>query len=308
MPRPFRFAMFAHEAASRQDWEEKARRAEALGFATLVMPDHFLNPLAPVPALAAAAAVTTTLRLGSIVFANDYRHPALLPKEAATIDLLSDGRFEFGIGAGWYQKEYEQAGIPFDPPGRRIGRMDEALRIIRGLWGEGPVEFRGAHYTIAGLEGTPKPVQKPHPPVFIGATGPRMLRLAGRVADIVGFNPKPLPRGGHDWQGSTVEARDEQIGWVREASGDRFDRLELSMVAYRAVVTDRPLAVAEELAPEYGINAEQLLALPDFLMGSEVEIVERLLERRERFGGSYIEVSDRDSIGFAPVVARLSGQ
>lgn len=308
MARPFRFATFAFEAASRRNWEETARRAEGLGYATLVMPDHFLNPLTPVPALAAAAAVTTTLRIGSVVFANDYRHPALLAKEAAVLDLLSDGRFEFGIGAGWYQTEYEQAGIRFDPAGVRIARMEEGLRIIRALWGEGPVTFQGEHYAIAGLEGTPKPVQQPHPPIFIGGTGPRLLRLAGREADIVGFNPKPLPRGGHDWPGSTVEARGEQVGWVREAAGARFDRLELAMVAYRAVVTDRSWDVAAELAPQYGVGPEQLLALPDFLIGSVEEMVERLLERRERFGVSYIEVGDREAAGFAPVVARLAGQ
>jgi probable F420-dependent oxidoreductase len=308
MPRPFRFAMFAYEAPSRRAWEEKARRAEALGYATLVMPDHFLNPLTPVPALAAAAAATTTLRIGSIVFANDYRHPALLAKEAATLDLLSDGRFEFGIGAGWYEKEYEQAGIPFDPPGVRMARMAEALQIIRGLWDQAPVDFHGAHYTIAGLEGTPKPVQQPYPPIFIGGTGPRLLRLAGREADIVGFNPKPLPRGGHDWAGSTAQARDEQVAWVREAAGERFARLELSMVAYRAIVADRPMDVAEDLAAEYGVTSQQLLTLPDFLIGSVAEIVAQLEERRERFGVSYIEVSDSEAVAFAPVVARLAGQ
>src|SRR3954447_1087040 len=203
MPRPFRFATFAYRAADRWAWEEQARRAAASRYATLVMPDHFLNPLTPMPALAAAAAVTTTLRVGCIVFANDYRHPALLAKEAATLDLLSGGRFEFGLGAGWYQEEYERAGIPFASAGTRISRMQEALHVIRALWGEGPVHFQGEHYTIAGLEGLPKPVQQPHPPIFIGGTGPRMLRLAGSQADIVGFVPQTLPRGGHDWLGRT---------------------------------------------------------------------------------------------------------
>src|SRR5215204_2149195 len=140
MPKPFRFAVFAYEATSRQEWEEKARRAEAMGYALLVMPDHFMNPLTPVPALAAVAAVTTTMRIGTIVFANDYRHPALLAKEAATLDLLSDGRFEFGLGAGLYKLEYDRAGIPFDPPGRRIERMQEALTIIKGLWSDEPLK------------------------------------------------------------------------------------------------------------------------------------------------------------------------
>ena len=308
MVRPFRFAAYAYQAASRREWEETARRAEALGYATLVMPDHFLNPLTPVPALAAAAAVTTTLRVGSIVFANDYRHPALLAKEAATLDLLSDGRFELGIGAGWHQTEYEQTGIPFDAAGIRVDRMEEGLQIIRALWGDGPVTFQGAHYTIAGLEGTPKPVQKPHPPIFIGGTGKRMLRLAGREADVVGFNPKPLPRGGHDWAGSTLDAREEQLGWVREGAGERFEHLELSTVAYRAIVTDRPQEIAAAIAPEYGVTAEQLLVLPDFAIGSVEGIVEQLLAQRERLGVSYIEVGIAEAGAFAPVVARLAGR
>jgi len=308
MRRPFRFAVFAYEAASRQAWEENARRVEALGYAILVMPDHFMNPLTPVPALAAAAAVTTTLRIGTIVFANDFRHPALLAKEAATLDLLSDGRFEFGLGAGWFQTEYERAGIAFDPPGRRIDRMHEALTIFKGLWSDESLTFQGTHYAIAGLNGTPKPVQKPHPPIFIGGTGRRMLRLAGQEADIVGFIPKNLPGGGHDWLASTPELLTEQIGWVREGAGARFDQLELSMVAFRAIVTDRPREAAAEVARDHDLTPDQVLASPDFLIGSEDAIEECLLSRREQFGVSYLEIAARDAAGFAPVVARLAGR
>jgi probable F420-dependent oxidoreductase len=299
--------MFAYQAASRVDWEEKARRAEALGYATLVMPDHFLNPLTPVPALAAAAAVTTTLRIGSIVFSNDYRHPALLAKEAATLDLLSGGRFEFGLGAGWLKTEYDQAGITFDPAGVRIERMTEALAVIRGLWSNGPFSFAGRHYAIDGLDGQPKPVQQPHPPIFIGGTGKRMLQLAAREADIVGLLPKNLPQGGHDWLGSTAAVLDEQAAWVREAAGARFPSMEVSHVAFRAIVTDRRADVAAELAPRYRLTPEQFLASPDFLIGSVDEIVELLMEQRERWGISYIEIDDRDAAEFAPVVARLAG-
>jgi probable F420-dependent oxidoreductase len=308
MRRPFRFAVFAYEAASRQAWEENARRVEALGYAILVMPDHFMNPLTPVPALAAAAAVTTTLRIGTIVFANDFRHPALLAKEAATLDLLSDGRFEFGLGAGWFQTEYERAGIAFDPPGQRIDRLHEALTIFKGLWSDEPLTFQGTHYVIAGLDGTPKPVQKPHPPIFIGGTGRRMLRLAGQEANIVGFIPKNLPGGGHDWLASTPELLTEQIGWVREGAGARFDQLELSMVAFRAIVTDRPREAAAEVARDHDLTPDQVLASPDFLIGSEDAIVECLLSRREQFGVSYLEIAARDAVGFAPVVARLAGR
>lgn len=299
--------MFAYQAASRVDWEEKARRAEALGYATLVMPDHFLNPLTPVPALAAAAAVTTTLRIGSIVFSNDYRHPALLAKEAATLDLLSGGRFEFGLGAGWLKTEYDQTGIAFDPAGVRIDRMTEALAVIRGLWSEGPFSFTGRHYAIDGLDGQPKPVQRPHPPIFIGGTGKRMLQLAAREADIVGLLPKNLPQGGHDWLGSTAAVLDEQAAWVRDAAGDRWPSIEVSHVAFRAIVTDRRAEVAAKLAPRYNLTPEQLLASPDFLIGGVDEIVELLFAQRERWGISYIEIDDRDAAGFAPVVARLAG-
>lgn len=306
--RPFRFAVFAADASSRRDWEEKARRTEALGYALLVMPDHLLNPLTPVPALSAAAMVTTTLRLGVVVFANDFRHPALLAKETATLDLLSDGRFEFGIGAGWLQKEYDQAGIPFDPPGRRIARMTEALHIIRGLWAEGPFAFQGEHYTIDGLDGKPKPVQRPHPPIFIGGTGPRMLRLGGREADIVGLNPKTLPQGGHDWLSSTPAFMAQQVGWIKEGAADRFERLELSMAIYRTIVTKHPLDAATELSDAYGIAPEAILASPDFLIGSVEEIAERIEERRERLGISYLEIADQDAVAFAPVPARLAGR
>jgi probable F420-dependent oxidoreductase len=305
---PFRFAVFAFKANSGKEWAEKARRFEALGYGVLAMPDHFVNPLPPVPALAAAAAATTTLRIASVVFANDYKHPAVLAKEAATLDLLSDGRFELGLGAGWLKKEYEQVGIPFDPPGVRIERMVESLGIINRLWADGPVTHHGPHYTIDGLEGLPKPVQQPHPPVFIGGTGKRMLQVAAREADIVGLLPKTLPQGGHDWLGSTFAVVEQQRDWIREAAGDRFDALELSCVAFRAIVTDDFRAAAESSCDEYDLTVEQMLASPDFLIGSVDGIVAQLQERRERYGISYIEVIEDDADAFAPVVAQLAGR
>lgn len=308
MTKPFRFGAFAYRTTSGHEWTEVARRIEALGFSTLAMPDHFLNPLTPMPALAAAAAVTSTLRIAAIVFANDYRHPALLAKEAATLDLLSDGRFEFGIGAGWLQKEYDQAGIRFDPAGVRIARMQEALDIIKRLWGADPVTHHGAHYTIEGLTGLPKPVQQPHPPIFIGGTGKRMLQLAAREADIVGLLPKNLPQGGHDWLGSTLDVLQQQAEWVREAAPERHAALECSYVAFRAIVTDSPRTAAGAARGAYGLTPEQMLASPDFLIGSVDAIVDQLQERRERFGISYIEVDEAEADAFAPVIARLAGR
>jgi len=186
--------------------------------------------------------------------------------------------------------------------------MREALTIFKGLWSDGPLTFKGTHYAIAGLEGTPKPVQKPHPPIFIGGTGQRMLQLAGQEANIVGFIPKNLPGGGHDWLASTSELLTEQIEWVREGAGARFDQLELSMVAFRAIVTDRPQDAAEEVARDHDLTPDQVLASPDFLIGSEDAIVECLLSRRNDFGVSYLQIDDRDAAGFAPIVARLTGR
>ncbi len=308
MLRPFRFGVASAETASGSAWTEFARRAEALGYATLLVPDHYLNPLPPVPALMAAAAVTTTLRVGCTVFANDFRHPALLAKEAATIDLLSGGRFEFGLGAGWLKDEYDCVGIPFDPPGVRVARMEEGLQVIKGLWGEEPVTFAGAYYTISGLEGTPKPVQQPHPPIYVGGGGKRLLSWAAREADIVGFVSRARPEGGIDWTEGTEEALARKVGWVRAAAGDRFAQLELALLFQGSAVTDRPQAAAAELAPDFGLTAEQVLASSEFALGSVDQIVEQLVALRERHGISYLTVVQPQMEAFAPVVARLGGR
>ena len=307
MLRPFRFGVASVETASGSAWTEFARRAEALGYDTLLVADHYLNPLPPVPALMAAAAVTTTLRVGCTVFANDFRHPALLAKEAAAIDLLSDGRFEFGLGAGWLKDEYDHVGIPFDPPGVRVARMEEGLRLIKGLWGEEPVTFAGAYYTISGLEGTPKPVQQPHPPIYVGGGGKRLLSLAAREADIVGFVSRARPEGGIDWTEGTEEALARKVGWVRAAAGDRFAQLELALLFQGSAVTDRPQAAAAELAPAFGLTAEQVLASTEFALGSVDQIVERLCRFRAEYGISYVTVFPEAAAAFAPVVARLAG-
>src|SRR3954454_18343105 len=189
-PRKFRFGVQLMNAKDGTDWAEQARRAEALGYSTLFLPDHFGDQLAPLPAMMAAADATMTLRVGALVHDNDYKHPVVLAKEVATVDLLSGGRVEFGIGAGWMTTDYEQSGIPKDRDGVRIAKMVEALDIYRGLWAPGPFSFKGEHYTIDGLDGPPKPVQQPHPPILIGGGGPKVLRIAAQHADIVGINPK----------------------------------------------------------------------------------------------------------------------
>lgn len=307
--RPFRFGTGAFEATSKLAWAENARRAEALGYATLLVADHLATiPFASVPAMVAAADATTTLRVGCTVFANDYRHPALLAKEAATLDVLTDDRLEFGLGAGWVKTEHDQAGIPFDPPGVRVERMEESLRVIKGLWGDGPVTFVGSHYTITGLEGTPKPVQRPHPPIFLGGGGKRLLSFAAREATIIGIMPKALPSGGLDWAGSTEATLAEKVGWVHQAAGERVAHLELSLLLFGLAVTDRPWEATEHIAQAFGLSPEQVAAEPDFLIGSVEQIVERLLGFREQYGISYVSVFPQDMEAFAPVVARLAGR
>src|SRR5713226_1724038 len=167
-PRPFRFAVQAHSAGSAHEWRETARSAEAMGYAALYLPDHFTDQLGPIAALMAAADATTRLRVGSLVLDNDYRHPVVLAKEAATLDLLSDGRFDLGLGAGWMATDYEQAGIPYDSPGTRISRMEGGLKIIKGMFAGEPFTFSGEHYQVKGIEGSPRPVQEPHPPILLG--------------------------------------------------------------------------------------------------------------------------------------------
>jgi probable F420-dependent oxidoreductase len=278
----------------------------------LLVPDHFVNDLSPVPALSIAAEATNTLRVGSYVFDNDFRHPAMVAKEAATLDLLSDGRFELGIGAGWHGPEYEQVGIPFDPPGVRVSRLEEAVTVIKALFGEEPVTFSGKYYTINGLVGLPRPAQRPHPPIFIAGGSKRVLSLAGREADIVGLHLRTYADGsGGDISSTSVDATQEKLDWVREAAGDRFDQLEFNVLAPRLAITDNPRQAADDLAAKAnrpGLTPELLLESPNALIGTVDEIVDTLQMRRERYLISYIVVIDEDVETFAPVVARLAGK
>jgi probable F420-dependent oxidoreductase len=308
-PRPFRFGVQEHRAPSAKAWKDKARQVEALGYAALYLPDHFTDQLGPIAALMAAADATTRLRVGSLVFDNDYRHPVVLAKEAATLDLLSDGRFDLGLGAGWMATDYEQAGIPYDSPSTRISRMEEALKIIKGLFAGEPLTLAGDHYHVAGIEGFPRPVQKPHPPILLGGGGRRMLRLAAREADIVNVNfdlregrvNRDLVRTG------LAEATDEKLGWIKDAAGDRLDRIELSVTIFLANITDDRESVAAVMAAGFGAEPKDVLAMPHFLIGTVDEVVEDLQRRRERYGISYVMVPGEADEAFAPVVARLAG-
>ena len=307
--RPFRFTVQASRLGHPDERRPLARRAEDLGAAALTVADHLDDQLAPLAALMAAADATTTLRIGSMVFANDYRHPVVLAKEAATIDVLSGGRLEFGLGAGWMVEDYRTAGIPMDRPGVRIERLEEALQIITALWDDGPVDFTGRHYRVDGLEGLPKPLQRPRPPIVIGGGGPKVLGLAARYADIVALNPN-LRAGVIDAQAgpsATAEATEAKIAHIREQAGDRFDQLELQTRIHLAIVTDDRDSIIDAFAEGFGITPEQARETPHALVGTVEQIVDDLVERRERFGISTIGLSASALDDLAPVIARLAG-
>jgi probable F420-dependent oxidoreductase len=313
--RPFRFLAEAAAVADGRTLAAEARRAEAMGIDVLVIPDHLIEQLAPVPFMATVAAATERLRIGTFVLNNDLRHPAVLAQDLASLDVLSDGRLEIGIGAGWNVPEYRAIGLPFGPVGRRVSRLAEAIAVLKGAFGPGPFSFTGEHYTIDELDGQPKPVQQPHPPIFIGGGGRRLLSLAGREADIVGLAPRILPgdRPRVDPRSLTLDAAAEKLGWVREAAGARFDRLELNVYPSTSeiIVTDHALrearALADRLRARTGIEitARELLDSPHIYIGSLDAFVEKFRMLRERFGISSIMVGGIDEL--APVVERLKG-
>ena len=307
--RKFRFGVQTSNAPSREAWSEKARRIEELGYSTLFIPDHFGDQLAPMPAMMAAADATTTLRVGGLVYDNDYRHPLVFAKEMATMDVLSGGRVEIGIGAGWMKTDYEAAGMTYDRPGMRISRLQESVTIIKGLLHDGLVSFSGKYYNIADHEGLPKPVQKPHPPILIGGGGKRVLSLAAREADIVGVNFN-LEEGAVNravLQTGGAATTDEKIAWIREAAGDRFDDLELNVTIFVPIVTGDQAKLAERIAPGYGMSPAEALDSPHVLIGNVGQIVETLQQRRERYGFTYIALSGDSYEQMAPVVKQLAG-
>jgi|DEB0MinimDraft_10_1074344.scaffolds.fasta_scaffold07992_4 probable F420-dependent oxidoreductase len=308
-PRPFRFGLMAAKASSGADWVATARKAEELGYSALLMPDHYGDQLGVIPALTAAAAATTNLRVGSLVFANDFRHPALLAKDTATIDLLSDGRLEVGVGAGWMDDDYRWTGVPHDSAGTRISRMIEAIEVLRGLWGPEPFSYSGEHYTITEMNGMPKPVQAGGPPLIVGGGGKRVLSTAARLADIVGVNPNVGAGsfGPAAIASMSADATDEKLTWVRDAAGDRFDDLEISILKFVTNVTDDRDTVAEKVGGAMGIDAATILASPHTMVGSAEQIADELVEQRDRWQGSYVTVQLDAIDTFAPVVAALAG-
>jgi probable F420-dependent oxidoreductase len=309
--RKFRFGVMAPGAESARQYRDGARRWEDLGYSTLFVPDHFVDhPLAPIPAMAMVAEATQRLRVGSLVLGNDYKHPVVLAREAATIDLLSDGRLELGIGAGWMTVDYDKAGLPLDRPSTRIDRLAESVAVLKALFGDGPVTFAGKHYQITGLDGGPSVVQRPHPPIIIGGGGQRVLSLAAREADIVGINAN-LQRGTAEHPDTarslSADATDQKLAWVRAAAGDRFADLEIQQYAGFVLFTDDRPSLAEAMAPAFGVTAQTALETPIAIVGTVEQMVDDLEARRERWQMSYIVVDDTVAEEFAPVVARLAG-
>jgi probable F420-dependent oxidoreductase len=315
MMRPFRFGGGLPDVQSREELAEAARKLEALGYATAGTGDHIsFGGFASIPMLVALADATSTLRLSSI-FAMDFRNPALLAHEAATVDRLSGGRLELGLGAGWWRGDYEALGVAFEPPGVRLSRLTEGVQLIRRLFREESVSHAGAYFTVQNLNLQPKPVQQPHPPLFIGGGRRRVLELAAREADIVGLDLASMPNGTLDAMGMAAEAVAEKVAWVHTAAGERIHALEFHVNVLFMVVTDSQQSGIEAvraqmeaispLASNMHLSDEQLLHSPYVLIGSRDQMAEKLLMLRERYGISYFSMIDSEA--GAPVVARLAG-
>ena len=305
--RPFRFAVTTSRAASGEEWRAKARRVEELGYDTLLITDHITSQLAPIPAMTAALDATTRLRAGSYVFSNDYRNPVMLAKEIATLDVLSGGRVDFGIGAGWSVRDYEMLGIAYDPPATRVPRMMEAVRLIDRLLTEDTVDATGKYYAVKGAKVLPRPIQRPRPPLMIGAGGSKMLRFAAQRADIVVLNPQFDPNGRPMLAELTAAAAQRKIDEFRAAAAQRLDRIELSIYVADAGVTDDPRSLFDGLATRLKGAVTQVVDSPFFLYGSTSDLVRQLLERRERYGMSYVGVPEQAMEPFAAVVRELRG-
>lgn len=305
----FRFALQASGAASPAAWRALARKTEDLGFSTLYMPDHLEDQWAPMIALAVAAEATTTLRVGTLVLDNDFRHPVVVAKEAATLDVITGGRFELGMGAGWARADYETSGIVMDPPAVRIDRLAESLEIMRALWSTGRATFSGVHYDVRDAVGTPPPVTSGGPPLVIGGGSRHILSLAGRYADIVSIVPSLSAGviGAEVAAESVLEKYVDRVAWVREAAGARADALEFQCWTAAVQVVPNGEEVMAQLAPVFGLTAAQLRAAPIALIGSEGEIVETLRARREELGFSYVVVHEAEMDALGPVIAELAG-
>ena len=308
---PFRFGVQFSTSPSGDVYRETVRKIEDLGYSTVFCPDHFDDQWAPTVALTVAAEATTTLRVAALVYDVDYRHPVTLAKEIATLDVVSGGRVEFGIGAGWMTDDYEAAGIQFDRPGVRIDRMIEAIEVIQGLWSGEPFDFRGSHYEISGLTGTPSPHQPGGPPIIVGGGGKRVLTEAALRANIVGLNAS-LHAGsvGPETALSALGERFlERRNWVEEAAGDRFPEIELQMNTFMTAVTNTTSEadqMFDGMAPMFGLSPEQARTIPLVLAGTISDVCDQLHRYRELYGTSYWVSHEGEIDAMAPVVAKMT--
>ena len=307
--RPFRFGVEMQAAFDGMSWADSVRLVEDLGYSTMFVPDHFDEGLGPIAAMASAAMVTTTLNVGSLVLDCDFRHPAILARELASIDQLSEGRLEVGLGAGWKRADYIQSGIPMDSPKVRVDRMIEHMAVLRALFAPGPATFSGAHYSITGLDGTPKPYRPEGPKFLIGGGAKRVLSFAARNADIVGVNAS-IHSGEIDAaaaQDSLGTSIDQKVAWVRTSAGPRFDEIELNAWLSVAAITETADELAAALAGVFATTPDEVVQSPLVLIGSPDQITDQLHARRERWGYSYTVVPGPKAQEFAPIVQALTG-
>ena len=311
--KPFRFLADAFDATSARELGERARAAEDLGVTTFVLPDHLVPQLAPIPYLATVAALTDRLRISAFVHNNDLRHPAVLAQDLASLDVLSGGRLDVAIGAGWNEPEYRAIGLPFDAVPVRQARLAEAIAVLKGCFREGSFSFAGDHYTITDYDGYPKPVQKPYPPLFIGGGGRRTLELAAREANIVGLAPRILSGQRPDAASLTWAAAEEKLAWVREAAGDRFDDLEFNVYpsAWPPVLTDdlagEVATVVSALEERTGtrLTEREVLDSPHLFIGSVGRLADKFEQLRAELGITSFMLGALG--GLDPVVTRLAG-
>ncbi len=320
---PFRFGAQAFKPESATEWTETARKAESLGYSTLHVADHYfgdgpalkeashpIQTVAAIPAMAAAAAVTDTIKIGSRVMCCDYHQPMVLMKSLATIDLLSDGRLEAGFGAGWITSEYDAMGIPWERAGIRIAKMTEYIEFARQFFAGGDLDFSGEFVNVHDTAAVPACPQEGGPKIMVGGGAPKVLGIAGRLADIVSvnFNNSAGKIGAAGVGSGTAEGTADKIGWIRDGAGDRFDEVEIEIAAYFTTVTDQTAKTTEMMAGAFGMEPEAMAAHPHTLIGSVDEIIETLQQRREEYGISYITIGDTVIEDFAPVVAALAGR
>ncbi|HEY9267018.1 MAG TPA: TIGR03621 family F420-dependent LLM class oxidoreductase [Mycobacterium sp.] len=320
--KPFRFSVQGYSATSAADFRSQVRTAESLGYSAFHLADHYLGPgpaltaafhppqdIAAVPAMAMAAEATSHIKIGCRLLCVGYRPAAVLVKEAMTLDFLSGGRLELGLGAGWIESEYHAMGVPYDLPGKRIERLEETVALLRQAMAGGALDVHGKFVRVSGYRSVPLPVQQPVP-LMIGGGNPRILKLAAREADIVSINISNRAGrvGPESLRSITHEETIKKVQWVKEGAGPRFDQIELEIGLFFAHITDSAVTFEENYATGLGMTPEQIRRFPHALIGSADHICDELTRRRELYGISYINVPAASMVEFAPIVERMLGK